>query len=317
MLRPPGRNGLAAKLRIAILGTGSMGRVHAAAYKLMPDVEVAGTSNARASSDVEALIADPATDAIDVCLPTERHTDVVVRALEHGKHVFCETPLAFTLHDATRMRDAARRTGRLLQVGLLMRSVSAYRHLASLAQSGEHGRLLDLSTWRLGAYLRPDAPNRKAHHGPPATELMTFDFDVVRWIMGAPAMLSATGGDRVTARLEFDDGRRATVVASGLMPVDAPFTVGFRAVFERATIELQTVFDCLPPRNTFTIAIGTAAPQPLDLAQHDPYGVELRHFVDCIRGIVDPAWLDADRALEALDLSLATERALHERPASS
>jgi predicted dehydrogenase len=191
-----------------------------------------------------------------------------------------------------------------------MRSVSAYRHLAAAAQSGEHGRLLGLSTWRLGSYLRPDAPHRKAHHGPPATELMTFDFDVVRWIMGAPKRLSATGGDRVTARLEFDDGRYATVVASGLMPVDVPFTVGFRATFERAAMELHTVFDSLPPRNTFTMAVGNGAPRPIELVQHDPYSVELRHFVDCMRGSADPAWLDADRAIEALGLSLATGQAL-------
>ena len=87
------------------------------------------------------------------------------------------------------MRDAARRAGRLLQVGLLMRSVSAYGHVEAVARSGEHGRLLSVATWRLGSYLHADAPDRKAHYGDPSTELMTFDFDFVHWLMGQPQSL--------------------------------------------------------------------------------------------------------------------------------
>ena len=120
------------------------------------------------------------------------HHDVVVRALAAGKHVFCESPLALELDEAQRMRDAARRADRLLQVGLLMRSVGAYQHVETVARSGEHGALLSIATWRLGSYLRTDAPDRKAHYGDPSTELMTFDFDFIQWLMGKPRGLSAS-----------------------------------------------------------------------------------------------------------------------------
>ncbi len=70
---------------------------------------------------------------------------------------FAKAPLALDLDQAQRMRDAARRAGRLLQVGLLMRSVSAYGHVEAVARSGEHGRLLSITTWRLGSYLHADA----------------------------------------------------------------------------------------------------------------------------------------------------------------
>ena len=251
------------EIRIALLGAGSMGTAHAAAYAAMPEVSVAGVFSrdpARAAAvgaickappvtDAATLIQRADVDAIDVCLPSAAHHDVVVAALAAGKHVFCESPLALDLDQARRMRDAARRAGRLLQVGLLMRSVSAYGHVEAVARSGEHGRLLSVATWRLGSYLHADAPDRKAHYGDPSTELMTFDFDFVHWLMGQPQALSASAArapdgrpGEISAVLSYPEGRHATVIASGLMPPGTPFTVGFRALFERAAFEHLSTF---------------------------------------------------------------------------
>ncbi|WP_300779787.1 hypothetical protein [Enhydrobacter sp.] len=139
---------------------------------------------------------------------------------------------------------------------------------------------------------------------------MTFDFDVSNWLMGRPARLAAAGGGEIVALLSYSDGRSATIAASGLMPIGAPFRVGFRALFEEAALELETVFAEGPPRNTFTIAEGGSAPRPIVLPAVNPYEAELRRFVDCIRAKADPALLGAEHALAALGLSLATQRAL-------
>ena len=311
-----------------------MGTAHAAAYAGMPDVSVLGVFSrdpARAGAvaaickaqpftDAAALIQRTDIDAIDVCLPSAIHLDVVVPALESGKHVFCESPLALDLHQAQQMRDAARRAGRLLQVGLLMRSVSAYAHVEAAMRSGEHGRLLSVTAWRLGSYLHADAPDRRAHHGDPSTELMTFDFDFVHWLMGQPRILSAGAArtpdgrpGEVSALLGYPNGRQATVIASGLMPPGSPFTVGFRALFERAAFEHLATFAGGPPKTSLTVAAGKTAARPVPLAERNPFEVELQRFVDCIRGRADSALLDADRAIEALLLSLAAQRSLAEQ----
>ncbi len=190
--------------RIGILGAGAMGTAHAAAYAGIAEATVVGVFSrdpARARSvasickaepfdDCDALIAS--ADAIDVCLPSAIHHAFVVPALNAGKHVFCETPLALGLDEARQMRDAARRADRLLQVGLLMRSLPAYEHIKAVTASGEHGRLISVATWRLGSYLHPHAPDHKAHYGDPSTELMTFDFDFIQWLLGPPSRLSAS-----------------------------------------------------------------------------------------------------------------------------
>lgn len=318
-------------LRIAILGAGAMGATHAAAYAAMSDVSVVGVFSrdaararsvarlcgARPCSDAASLIDDPEVDAIDVCLPTTAHPATAIAALAAGKHVFCESPLALELDEARQMREAARRAGRLLQVGLLMRSVGAYEHVKAVATSEEHGRLLSITTWRLGSYLHAQAPDRKAHYGDPSTELMTFDFDFVLWAMGHPHRLSSSavrtaqgGPGEISSLLTFGDGRHATVVASGLMPPGTPFTVGFRALFERATFEHQSIFEEGPPRSIFAVAAGKTPAHPVPVPARDPYHAELRRFVDCIRGQADPALLDVDHAIDALALSKATQRSL-------
>jgi predicted dehydrogenase len=208
------------------------------------------------------------------------------------------------------MRDAARKAGRLLQVGLLCRSIASYRHVKEIAEAGTHGRLLSLATWRLASYLHPDAPDHKAHYGDPTTELMTFDLDFANWLFGKPTRVSAAGTGEVTALLDYGDGRSATIAASGLMPPGTPFTVGFRALFETAAFELQQVFRDGPPEIAFTIAEGRSAPRPVDLRGGNPYEIELRRFVDCIAGKATPELLDADRAVVAQRLSLAVQQAL-------
>jgi predicted dehydrogenase len=295
-------------LRIAILGAGAMGRMHAAAYAQMPDGELVDVP-ARDPARVRAAIEGGGIDAIDICLPSEVHARFAIPALQHGKHVFCETPMALILDETQAMRDAARKAGRLLQVGLLCRSIASYRHVKEIAETGSHGRLLSLTTWRLGSYLHPEAPDHKAHYGDPTTELMTFDLDFATWLLGKPARVSAAGTGEITALLDYGDGRSAAIAASGLMPPGLPFTVGFRALFEGAVFELQQVFRDGPPEITFTIAEGRRAPRPVDLIGGNPYEIELRRFVDCIAGKADPALLDADRAVEALTLSLAVQRA--------
>ena len=316
--------------RIGILGAGAMATAHAAAYAGIAEATVVGVFSrdpARARSVASICKAQPfdncdalvaSADAIDVCLPSTIHHAFVVPALSAGKHVFCETPLALGLDEARQMRDAARRADRLLQVGLLMRSLGAYRHIKAVASSGEHGRLLSVATWRLGSYLHPAAPDHKAHYGDPSTELMTFDFDFIQWLMGAPGRLSASAArsphgaaGEISALLHYPDGRHATVLASGLMPPGFRFSSGFRALFERAAFDHRAVFDGDgPPNSSFTIFTDKAHGTPVAVPPGNPYQVELQRFVDCINGRADPDLLDVERAIEALMLSVATQRAL-------
>ena len=102
------------EVRIAVLGSGSMGSAHADSYARAKNVKVIGVFSrnqeraeavariraAKPINDAFALLDDPAIDAIDVCVPSINHREFVLAALQRGKHVFCETPLALQLRDA-------------------------------------------------------------------------------------------------------------------------------------------------------------------------------------------------------------------------
>lgn len=322
------------KIRIGILGSGSMGSAHAECLSQFPEVEIAGVFSrdsdhaaaaaricgAKATTDPMELIAEPSVDAVDVCVPSVNHRQFVIAALERGKHVFCETPFALSIEDGRAMIDAAHESKHILMVGLLVRSIAHYEYVHRVVASGDHGKLLSVVAYRLGSYLRAGAPDHKSHYSEPSTELMTFDFDFVQWLMGPPARISAAAVStefgapgEISALLDYDDVRSATVLASGVMPNSFPFSAGFRAVFERGALELENVFETGPPKTTFTFYPAEGTLQPITLTGHNPYEKELRLFLQAIRRETDGGLLDPEHAMGALALSIATQRSLRER----
>ena len=106
------------KIKTAIFGTGFMGRVHAEGLRRLGNVEVAGIaartisqaralaeelSIDRASGDYREFLSDPAIDAVHICTPNSLHFPMATAALEAGKHVLCEKPLATSVADARQM----------------------------------------------------------------------------------------------------------------------------------------------------------------------------------------------------------------------
>jgi len=112
------------KIKTAIFGTGFMGRVHTEGVRRLGNVEVAGIAGSaaatarrladelsidRSTGDYRELLADPAIDAVHVCTPNELHFPMAMAALEAGKHVLCEKPLAVSVAEAREMVTLAKR----------------------------------------------------------------------------------------------------------------------------------------------------------------------------------------------------------------
>jgi predicted dehydrogenase len=128
-----------APLRIGLIGTGYMGKCHALAWNAVSsvfgDVErphlavLAETSQTladekarelgfeRATGDWLSLVNDPAVDVVSITTPNAFHPDMAIAALDAGKHVWCEKPMATTLADAERMLHAARASRRVAALG--------------------------------------------------------------------------------------------------------------------------------------------------------------------------------------------------------
>lgn len=317
-------------MKIAILGAGTMGTEHAnvyannigaeVAYVFGHDIEKLKTNakmlGAKPTADLDEVLGDPSVEAVDVCLPSPVHSDFVIKALDAGKHVFCETPMTLSLKEAEAMHAAAKKNNKLLMVGLLMRSLGYYKYIKQAIDKGELGATLGVYAYRLGSYLRSNGPDHKPHYGNPTTELMTFDYDVMGWLFGAPKSLTARASmfegqpGHVTATLDYGSFA-AQVEASGVMSVSFPFSVGLRVVGEKQVLEITTKFvPDGPPDSTLMCYPAKGEAHVVDIDGGDPYETEILYFLDAVAGKVDPELLSSARAIEALKLSIATQESL-------
>jgi predicted dehydrogenase len=95
----------------------------------------------RTHGSYEALLADPEVDVVYIGLPNSLHVDWTVRALEAGKHVLCEKPLALTPEDVDRVADAAQRTGRTAAEAFMYRHHPLTQTVADIVRSGRLGEI--------------------------------------------------------------------------------------------------------------------------------------------------------------------------------
>ena len=98
-----------------------------------------GTPDAKVYTDYHELLADPTIDAVHVLTPNVAHCEITVAALEAGKHVLCEKPMAATPADAKKMLEARDRTGKMLTIGYQYRHFPENQVAKKVVDSGALG----------------------------------------------------------------------------------------------------------------------------------------------------------------------------------
>src|SRR5689334_4817585 len=124
------------RLRIGVIGLGWFGEIHCEAIIGVPNLELAALCTRtperlaainrkfgveRTYQDYRRLVADPTIDAVTIVTMWDQHTEPTIAALEAGKHVFLEKPMASTLADCRKIIEAASRTQGILQIGHICR----------------------------------------------------------------------------------------------------------------------------------------------------------------------------------------------------
>ncbi|HEY0826905.1 MAG TPA: Gfo/Idh/MocA family oxidoreductase [Bacilli bacterium] len=100
-----------------------------------------GTSGAKVYESYNELFKDVSIEVVHVCTPNDSHAEISIAALESGKHVMCEKPMAKTAADARRMLDAAKRTGKKLSIGYNNRFRADSQYLKEVCDAGELGEI--------------------------------------------------------------------------------------------------------------------------------------------------------------------------------
>lgn len=148
--------------------------------------KVYGTPDAKVYTDYKELLKDPEIDVVHVCTPNRSHSFITVDALDAGKHVMCEKPMAINSAEAKKMLDAAKRNGKLLSIGYQSRFRADSTYMKKEAEDGTFGEIYyakatslrrrAVPTW--GVFL-----NEYEQGGGPLIDIGTHALDLTLWIM--------------------------------------------------------------------------------------------------------------------------------------
>ena len=192
------------KVRVGIIGCGGIANgKHMPSLHKLPNVDMVafcdlvveraeeakakyGTADAAVYEDYKKLLEDKTIDVVHVCTPNRAHSFITVDALEAGKHVMCEKPMAINSAEALKMLEAAKRTGKLLTIGYQNRQNANSRYLKQEALDGTFG---DIYYARAIALRRRAVPtwgvflNEHEQGGGPLIDIGTHALDLTLWTM--------------------------------------------------------------------------------------------------------------------------------------
>src|SRR5215208_6326840 len=204
-------------------------------------------SGQKGYADFGELLADPQVDLVDLCVPNDEHARLAIRALEAGKHVLVEKPIALTTADADAMVAAAKASGKLLMVAHVLPFFPEFAYAADAVLSGRYGALQAAHLTRV--ISKPDWSRGIAdadRSGGPAIDLHIHDTHYIGLVCGVPRAVQSRGvvdGGAVvhlSTQYLYDDPNRAVMAVSGaLSQAGRPFTHGFELYLERATIAFE------------------------------------------------------------------------------
>lgn len=286
--------------RIAVLGCGYWGSNHIrtlnglGALCAVSDADLARAQSVAAQYGVKALtvdevINDKNIDALVLALPAQFHAELAIRAIESGKDVLVEKPIALTVSDAEKEVACAKEHERIFMVGHVLRFHPAFEKMLDLIKSGELGEIKYIHSHRLGL--------GKFHTENDALwDLAPHDLSMILAITGsAPVKTHGEGAatldhlsDFAHLHMEFEGGVKGHLFASRLNPYRERrlSVVGTKAM---------AVFDDMEPwaqklavyrhriwNDDNQILFENAEPDYVAIDEGMPLTRELEHFIHCV-----------------------------------
>ena len=321
-------------MKVALLGAGRIGQLHARLLSATPDIdelviadavperaeEVATAVGARAAPSLEAAL--DTADAVVIAAATTAHADLIRESIGRGIPTFCEKPLAEDLAATLAVAATIEPSGVPFQLGFQRRFDPAYREARRLVETGELGTLY---AFRLAGH--DPAPPHESYipqSGGLFRDFSIHDFDILRWLTGTEVdEVYADGGIRgfpVFAKYGDVD----TAVATFRM-ADGAFGVLTVARHDPLGYDIRT--ELFGSRDSVSVGLGPKTPMrsvepgvpppagpawPNFLKRFgDAYAAELKAFVRVARGD-DPSPCTARDGVQALRIAEAANRSLHD-----
>jgi len=320
-------------MRLAVIGLGFMGSTHLKALKNIPEAQLAAvvsSDDKKLSGDLSGIqgnlggpgekmdfskvkkyrtvaeaLADREIEAVDICLPTDQHSPVALAALRAGKHVLVEKPMALDGAAADEMLAEARKSGRLLMTGQVLRFISPYSKTAGLVKTGTLGPI------RAALFRRRCAApgwsrwlGNAAQSGGGVFDLLIHDVDYCLHLLGKPTAVSARGYedlprgiDSIVSEFHYPAIGSVAIMGGWHHPKAYPFSMEFTISGDAGTVDYSS--DGRP----LALYGADGEKQPFDAPDMDWFEEELKYFIDCAANGRKPELCPPEESAAAVKLT--------------
>ncbi|RKN80430.1 Gfo/Idh/MocA family protein [Paenibacillus ginsengarvi] len=312
-------------MKVAIVGCGGLGNVHAGAYSKIPGVTIVGVcdidanhlskmaqrTGAKAYESFDEMLEQSGCEVVSVTLPSHLHKPFSIKAAQAGKHVICEKPIALNLEDAAEMIRVCEENGVRLFIGHVVRFFPEYVQMKNKIAQGALGRIGVAHLKRIGGHPGERRPWFKDEEksGGVVLDLMVHDLDFLRWSLGEVrsvyGLRKLEGNvDYAAATLVFESGAVANVEAH--WGYQGPFTTAAEIAGSEGLIRSDS-------SKSVSLQIRKAAADnakgpfvevPQSPGFHSPFELEIKHYIECIVENKQPI-VTAQDAYKALEIGLA------------
>lgn len=320
--------------KIAVIGLGFMGAKWSRliAENGLVDLAVVSDVRTRVGKDIASaygaeFVAKPAeaaasseVDGVVVCTPEHLHVEASIAAIESGKALAVEKPIAHTIQNATQIRDSADDAGVPVLAGHVLRFEPRYAAIRDAITEGEIGEVQAIRSERIGLVADQEILRGRTSI---ALYYGVHEFDLARWYAGDVATVAAARStgvvqahgydveDLYSTVLTFGSGAHGTAMLGWSLPPRTPGygLAGFTVIGESGVLQVSQ-------GTTGFMKILDDGPADVDVyyapevhgSAYGALGIEVDHFARVVRGEADPVCTAAD-GTEALRVSLAMEEA--------
>lgn len=305
-------------VNVGVIGVGAMGYNHARVYYKLENANLIAVSDVsertlnkvckkydtKGYTDYEELLQNPEIEVVSVCVPTTHHHDVVMKAIENGKHVLVEKPIASTLEEAEDMIEAAKKKGVILATGHVERFNPAVQKAKELIENDVIGDIVSASAKRVGPF-----PPRIQDVGV-TIDLAIHDLDVMYYLFDEDVnQVYGTMGS-ILDKCEFEDHAEIMVnfenEGTGILEVNWLTPYKRRQIEVTGTdgiISVDYIEQSLDVYGKFA--------QDIQIKHEEPLKEELKSFLEAVINKTKPV-ISGEDGLNALKMVIAATKSSKE-----
>lgn len=309
------------QINVGVIGVGAMGYNHARVYYRLEEANLMAVSdissrtlnkiskryNADGFKDYKDILENPEIEVVSVCVPTTHHYNVVMDAIEYGKHVLVEKPIAFTLEESREMVKAARKKGVKLGTGHVERFNPAIQKAKELLENDVIGDVVSCSAKRVGPF-----PPRIKDVGV-TIDLAIHDLDVMYYLFNEPvAEVYATMGS-ILEKCEYED--HAEIMTKFDSGITGILEVNWLTPYKRREIEITGTSGIITVDYIDqSIDVFGKFAQDVQIKHEEPLKEEIKSFLNCVKNDVDPEITGEDGIYALKTVIAATKSSKEHRP---